>query len=441
MSANLLDRTTAPTLQEMRRVAFPKIEELQLNNGIPVYLVPFGKEEIVEIRITARGGKSFETQAGSSGLTAQMLMEGTEALSALDFAKQLDEYGAFMHTESGYEYSSIGLTSLDKHISNTIPLLASALLKPKFPEEAFDLLKKRTLQHLEVEAQKTNYIARREYARALFGNEHPYGSPTSPEILKLVSLEHIRAFHKKAYAPANFNIFISGNFNQEEIISLLNEAFGNPDQVNSGDYIDRDSSRAKTSSGSPKSGLSFHEMPDSMQATIRVGHRSFSRENKDFYPMQVVTTILGGYFGSRLMSNIREEKGYTYGIFAGWIGLRFDGMFIIQTDVGVEYVNATLKEIRFELNRLIEEGTNEDELTLVKNYMLGKIASAWETPSQIVEVVSNSVANNIPFSSLDSRFSEIQAVTSEDIIRLCRKYYQPDQLLEVVCGATVAEKA
>ncbi|MCB9231176.1 MAG: insulinase family protein [Bacteroidia bacterium] len=435
MQNNILNRIHPPSLQPLRKALFPLVEEVKLNNGIPVFLIPFGSQEVVEIRLVGRGGKSFEQVTGVSGIATKMLLEGTKSYSSLEFARKLDEFGAFLQVDTGYEYAGLSLTCLEKHLENTLPLLAMAMLEPTFPEDEFTKLKKRTLQNLEVEAQKTSHVARQEFARGIFGDFHPYGSPITADVLEKVELEHLVAHHKRTNSAANFTLVISGKYNRDKLISILNREFGQAEMAPKEDFLPLSASLASQTPGQAQKGFDFHNMPDSMQATIRVGHKAFARNHPDYYPMQLVTTILGGYFGSRLMSNIREDKGYTYGIYAGWIGLKYDGLFVIQTDVGVDYMHPTLKEIRFELDRLLQDGTNEDELDLVKNYMLGKAASAWETPSQIAEVVTNSVIGELPFSNIDERFDIIQAMTVEDVSDLARKYFRPDELLETVSGA------
>lgn len=429
-----LDRRLPPPAAPMEKVLFPEVRKATLTNGIEVHLVQFGTQEILDMNVLFPAGKSFEPAPSVSTFTAKLMQEGTKGYSSLEFARKLNEYGASIHSTSSFESASWELSSLTKHIENTVPLLAELLLDPVFPPRELSNLKERTLQHLDVEEQKTGFIARKEFNRLLHGASHPYGAPTEREDVSRLEIDALKAFYQRHFALANAQFVVCGRFDEDKLLKHLDGYFGGEEHVKGVEKVDPSESQAIAASETHPVGLQYFEMPESMQATVRVGHKGFKRNHKDFFPMQVLNTVLGGYFGSRLMKNIREDKGFTYGIGSAWLSMKHGGTFLVQTDVGNEYIEPTLEEIKKEIRLLISDGLKEGELDLVKNYMLGRSASSRETPSQITSLISNYLINELPLSLMDDKFDIVQSITPEDIHSLAARYLHPDQLLEVVAG-------
>lgn len=429
-----LDRSLPPAAAPMEKVLFPEVRHAKLGNGISVYMVQFGTQEITELIALFPAGRSFEPAPAVASFTSKMLQEGTASYTSLEFARKLNEFGAFIHGETNFESGNWELTSLTKHLDNTIPLLAELLLAPAFPQGELDNLVERTIQHLDVEEQKTGFIARKEFNRLLHGSNHPYGRATEREDVSNLTISQLRDFHSRYFSPTNCTFIACGRFDEDKLLGTLEKYFGATGLIEPGLLVDPSESQAIAHGSVYPTGLRYFEMPESMQATVRVGHKGLRRKHDDYFPMQVLNTVLGGYFGSRLMKNIREDKGFTYGIGSAWLSMKHGGTFLIQTDVGNEYIEPTLEEIKKELRNLIANGLQEEELKLVKNYMLGRSASARETPSQISALIKSYLVNGLPFSMMDDKFDIVQSITTEDIHRLAGKYLHPDKLLEVVAG-------
>ncbi len=434
MEITKLDRTKAPVASPMVKVPFPQVSLNHLDNGIPVYTVQFGSQEIVEIDALFPAGRSFEAKTGISDFSARIMQEGTENYTGLELAKLLDSYGASLSSETGNESATFNLTTLSKYLGNTVPLLSEMLLRPSFPEKELVILKARSIRSLEVEEKKTSFIARKEFNWLLNGQEHPYGKTTTVSDIRSLEMEALKDFYERNFNLSNCRLVASGRFDEDRLLDLLNKEFGTESQIDPSKKVSPSESAATAPLPSESSGFHYFEQENTMQATVRVGHRGFARNHSDYYPMQVVNTILGGYFGSRLMKNIREEKGFTYGIYSAWLSMKYGGTFVVQTDVGNEYIRPTLDEIRKEIHLLINTGVRDGELELVKNYMLGRSISARETPSQIGSLIRTCLVNELDFSELDKQFDVIQSVQPEDVRRLTSKYLLPEQLLEVVCG-------
>jgi zinc protease len=434
MAEILLDRSVAPLAAPLQNVSFPAVKLRHLSNGIPVHLCQFGGQEVMELSFAFPAGRCYEQGVSEASFTAKIMQEGTRSMSALDFARRLDFYGASLHIETGMEMATVGLTTLAKHFGATLPLLQEMLLQPAFLDSELQQLKQRTVQHLDVEEKKTAYVARKNFNRLLFGAGHAYGRNAEKADIEAIELAPLLAFHQRNFNLINADIVLCGRFDEDKAMALLEAFFGQGGQADPAMRVLASESQGLPLLPEPPAGFHYEELPDVMQGTIRVGHRAFSRKHPDYQGMQVVTTLLGGYFGSRLMKNIREEKGYTYGIGAGWVPMKYSGLFLIQTDVGNEYIRATLGEIAIELDKLLQDGVGEAELSLVKNFMLGRSASGRETPSQIAGYIRNVLLHELSFADLDLKFDRIQAITPEDVLRLAQTYLRPADLLQVVCG-------
>ncbi len=427
-----IDRKQAPVAGPLTNVSLPSIRSTQLSNGIPLHMIQHGNVEVVTIQVIVNSGKGYEHKVGLANFTARNMQEGTESYTGLELARKLDGYGAWLGHNTGVESIAIQLTLLNKNLAQCLPLLKEVLYTPTFPEDKFEIMRQRTLQGLSVESEKTRFQARKLFGHLLYGPHHPYGSHEGPEEIEQLTLDDITSYHKSYFYPGNFMLTAVGNFQEDTLIQLFERTFG----TESLSTPLQQTSKAEDPPQHVESGRHFHQM-ERMQSTIRLGHPTFKRSHPDYYKMQVVNTILGGYFGSRLMQNIREDKGYTYGIHSGWVSMRHSGYFVVQSDVGNEYVESTIEEVRKEIIRLTLERIESEELDLVKNYLLGRSISERETPFQLSDILRFSLVSGISFDQIDEQFNVIKHIQPDDIIRLSAEHFSPDSLLEVVCGGTV----
>lgn len=414
----------------MQAPPVPPFRQLVLANGIPVYLVRFGPQPVIGLQLVFRAGHSYEPLPGVDGLMCRMLNEGTANYSGLQIAQQLDACGAFFSTNPGFEVTSLSLSGLAHRIGEVLPLLQDIVLNATFPEPEWNLMRQRTLQQMDVEEQKTGYHARRAFLHGMYGSSHPYGSHTGRQEFLAVERQHVQDYYRNVIRPGNCSIIVAGLYDEDSVIAQLEQYFGRL-QPNTPELI----SRAGHIPAQPEVGTRYIPLPGNLQSAVRVGHGGMPRNHPDYHGMRMVTTILGGYFGSRLMQNIREEKGYTYGIGAHWVSMKHGGYFGVSTDVGNAYVPDTLAQIRLEIERLRQDLVPEAELELARNYLLGRILSEQETCFQIADLLRSHLANELPLTTLNESFQQLQALTPTRIRELAQQYLHPDQLLEVVCGA------
>ncbi|GAB4421588.1 MAG: pitrilysin family protein [Bacteroidia bacterium] len=424
-----IDRTAAPAAGPLHIVPLPAYAQHHLSNGIPVYLLPFGQVDVLEVQAIFRAGRLYQPQTGVAHFTARNMTEGTASHSSLSLAQLLDGYGAWLSSDTDEESLCLKLATLTRHLPATLPLLREVIAEPTFPEEEFGKMMTRTLQKIEVDEEKTATLARKHFGQLMYGPDHFYGSYLGQPEVQALRRDMLVDYHQQLLHADNLILTVVGVFEAPTVLDLLEGTFGNlPRRADA-----RIQPRAQMPDQAAAQGRHFFERKG-MQSTIRLGQRAFARNHPDYYPMVVVNTILGGYFGSRLMKNIREEKGYTYGIYSVWNAMRHGGFLAIQSDIGNAYVEDAIAEVKREMRRLIDEGVSDAELDLVKNYLVGRSISRRETPFQISDLLRFSLTSDISFDELDRQYLVIRDIGREDIPAMAGRYFRPDELLEVVVG-------
>jgi predicted Zn-dependent peptidase len=423
----MLNRTVAPTLQSITSIPFPDYEEVVLPGGTRIFFLPYGLQPVMGIEFVYNAGQCRPQRIGVSPLTAELLTEGTTTRTAYQIAQEIDSFGAYLHAETSTDFTTISLHTLTQFFEPTFEVLADVLKNASFTADEYQSKLKRTLQNISVEEQKTSWQAKKRFLAGLYGNEHPYASTIGKEELEKLNVELLKDYYSKYFHPSQCFVIVTGIYDRTAVLDKLSAFFD-------GIQVSADAWGTVPNNIQPTVGYQTFDMPDNLQCSIRVGHLGFRRNHPDVYKMRVTNTVLGGYFGSRLMQNIREDKGYTYGIGSAWISNKEGGYFTIATDVGKDFVEDTLRQIKIEINRLIEEKISDDELEVVKNYMLGKIVSDMETPFQLADRLKHAVVFGFSKEEMNHSFEAIQTTTADDVLTMAQTYFQPEQLLEVVCG-------
>jgi len=426
-----LDRTLAPEPAPLSAPPQPLVETAQLANGAPVYLVRFGDMPVVDCSVVSWAGTVYEAKPNATGYVAKMLLEGAGTRDAAAYAETLDELGASVSFRNGFETFSANLSCLTERFDEAVELLADAIYRPHFPAEKFELQRSRERQALSVQAQRTEFHARRLFRAKLWGESHPYGRSTSLETVDALELADVVQHHQNWVKPSNAYYVVAGQFEPEAVLAQLNRVFG-------ADVIVDPPVPNLPAPPVADGGFMAYDMPNKQQATLRLGLRTAGRDHPDYHALQLLTTVLGGYFGSRLMSNLREEKGFTYGIGAQWSAMRHGGLFVIGTDVGAAYTQPALAEIRHELVRLRKEPLPERELAVARNYRIGRLLMSQETPFQVGERVKSWVANGVAFDDVQVAYDTLQRTTPSDLHRLAQVYLDPDAMTTVVAGPPTA---
>ncbi len=427
----MLIRNTAPAIQPFYYQGFPDFYIQNLKNSVEVIYIPFGNIPVIEVQIVIKTGYCYEKYNAVAQAAFKLLTDGTLNFSSSELAEKLDSLGSEISASAGYEQSTITLSCPTKHLSETLLLLLEVYKFANFPENEFFTYQQRMIRSLEIEEKKTNAMANRYFLKRLWGN-YPYGKKAEKVDFQNLQIGHIKEFHQNEILKNDVYLIVSGNFEIDTVHALIEKYFGTLVLTPSMNVSQSISEKVTTLIGNY-----FHEMPNQIQSSLKLGHLSIPKSHKDYEELQVLGTLLGGFFGSRLMKNIREDKGYTYGIYGGFVGMKENGYFMISTDVANEYVEDTLKEIEKEILILQNERVGEDELQVVKNYLLGNILSSLETPFQIADMLSLLRLNGLNKNHLQNTFEHIKGIQSKRILELAQKYLKIDGLVTVIAGSKV----
>ncbi|WP_247237739.1 pitrilysin family protein [Telluribacter sp. SYSU D00476] len=423
-----LDRTIAPSYRIIRSIHLPDAETVTLDNGIVLHVINIGDQPVVRLECIFDAGTWYESQPGASYFAIKMLPEGTLTRSSAGISEAFDYVGAFTEMTHSADRAGIMVYCLTRFLPEVLPLVQELIAAATFPEKEWEDLQNITLQNLRVNQEKNAFLATRQLRASLYGTEHPYGRSQSEEQINQVSREAAQAHYEQHIRNSSYRIILSGQVGQQEI-QLVNQYLGQVQGLTTPSEAALDSSVLPAGGGA-----SLTEKAESLQSSIRLGKRLLTRKHPDYFKMLVTNEILGGYFGSRLMKNIREEKGLTYGISSSVITLRHDGYFTIGTDVKKEFTQQTLDEIRKEIHLLQTQPVPDDELQNVKNFMAGEFAGSLNTAFEVADRQKILLLDELPADFFDRYIDQIHATTAEDIQRIANQYLQLDDLTEVVVG-------
>ncbi|MGK7391315.1 MAG: M16 family metallopeptidase [Candidatus Cyclobacteriaceae bacterium M2_1C_046] len=420
----MLDRTIAPAFVKTPEVKLKEAEHNLIHN-IPFHYVTGGSQEVIKIEFVFNAGKWYESKNGASYFTVNSLREGTETYTSKEISALLDHYGAYLELSSGFDYSSVGLYCLNKYLPEVLPVLAEMIYKPAFPEDQLELLKEIELQRLKIDLKKTRFNAQRYFRESLFTNNVSYGQHIDSKDIESISRVDIENHFNTNYS--NFEIFASGNFDTDEIQDVLGRYFSK------GNKLDISDDRTLSDSLYKATTLT-EDVEGSMQSSLRMGFPFVTKVHEDYIPFKILNHLLGGYFGSRLMKNIREDKGYTYGINSGIIPLKFSSYFIVATDVVKASSNDAIDEIKKELKQLKEEIIPLDELETVKNHLVGSFQSDITSPFSLLDKYKSLYLHNLNYSYYEKYFDKLNEITPEELQQLAQKYFIEDKLTIIKVG-------
>jgi zinc protease len=423
----MLDRITPPEFKPIDRVKILQADQYCLDNGMKVYTIDSGSQELVKVEFIFRAGMFFQEAPLMAVSTGNMMENGTTNYTSEQLSENLDFFGSYYETGVGQDYSFIALYSLNKHLKSSISFVEDIIRNANFPLRELEIFLSNKKQKYLVNSKKVAILARRRFAELIFGEKHPYGIVATLADHDKVNRDDLVRYYNAHYNSANCSIVVSGKL-PDDIIPLLNSRFGKP--WGDEEYAEADDIPFQTS-GELKH---FVLKDDAIQSAIRIGRPMFSKNHPDYFKFQVLNTVLGGYFGSRLMTNIREDKGYTYGIGSGLTPLVHGGYFYISTEVGATVTNAALAEIYKELARLREELIPEDELELVKNYILGIFLRSVDGPFALADKFKSIWEFGLDYDYFDKYFDAVSSCTSEELMALANKYLKEEDLIELVVG-------
>ena len=397
-----------------------------LPNGIGLYTLASDDFEVLRISFVFRAGSAVQQTPFSATAAANLLSEGTRDMTAQQVAEQLDYYGSWYDVNVDRDYAYINFATLSKFFDQTLAVAEQILLCPTFPEEELRTYAAKRRQRLAVERAKIDVKAREAFARALFGPRHPYGSSSAAREYDSRTRDAVADFYRRFYTAENCFVVCSGRIGPHELEAVTQLA---------GRIPHGEAETAITFPPPETTHTAFVEYPGAIQSSLRIGRLLFPRTHPDFLGMQVVATALGGYFGSRLMQNLREEHGYTYGVVSAMVNFEREGYFATAAQVGADVTQEALQEIYKEIERLRTEPMPEAELELVKNMMTGEMMRILDGPFGIADVTIENILCDRDNAVIGENIRRIRQMTPADVQRLARQYLAKEDLVTVVAGA------
>ena len=424
-----LDRTKAPSIKQIAHFSIAKPERQVLSNGMPLNIINAGSEDVVRFDLLIHSGQLEQTQPLQAMFTNRMLREGTQQLTSAEIAEKLDYYGAWLDLSSSVNCGFVTLYSLGKYFPQTMEVLASMIKEPTFPENELKVVIDMNKHHFMVNNQRVDILARKRLNQLLFGNEHPLGQFAVLEDYDHISAETLRSFYSKYYSSANCSAYISGKVT-DEVVSCIEKHFGAEPW---GNQLPKEPTPIFEPHPADVRRV-FIEKEDALQSSIKIGCFAPERDHEDHLDLRVLTTLFGGYFGSRLMSNIREDKGYTYGIVAGLLSYPRCSILGISTETDNQYVEPLIQEIYNEMDRLCNEKVPGHELDMVKSYMLGDLCRAYEKAFSLSDAWIFIETGNLKEDFFERSVTSIREASAERLQELAQRYFVKEKLIEVVAG-------
>ncbi len=429
MTQMLLDRKTPPQFKTIDQIDIQQIETKQLSNGIPVFCMKAGTQELVKIELIFEAGIWHQDKPLTAVAANSLISEGTSRYSAAQLADSIDFYGAFLEQDAGQDDSSICFYSANKHLANTLPYVEAIIKDAVFPEHELKIYRENKRQRYQINSQKVSTVARREFSRLVLGNTNPYGYFVELEDYEKLNRQDIIEYYKTQYHSDNCYIVVSGMV-EDNVLALLEKHFGGPDWK----MAKATESEKNKLIQSTKEQYHLVKKDDAIQSAIRIGRLLFNKTHPDYHPMLVLNCVLGGYFGSRLMANIREDKGYTYGIGSGIASMQKAGYFFVSTEVGVDVCSKAIDEIYKEIRILREELIDESELETVRNYMLGVFLRSTDGAFALADKFKGIYEYGLGYEYYERFIHTLKTIRPQTLRELANQYWQEKDLIELVVG-------
>ena len=421
-----IDRTVPPRIKDAIEfnLTLKPYEKATLANGTDVYAVNAGAEDVLQVEWVFYAGNWFEKKNLVAATTNFLLKNGTSTKNAFQINEHFEYHGSYLNRHCYNETATITLHCLSKHLPVLLPVVREMIMDSVFPEDELATYKQNMQQRLRVNLKKCDFVASRLIDTYLYGEDHPYGRFTRFEDFDVLNTEELIQFYKNYYQQGKLVMFVAGKL-PGDIFKLLEQNFG--DLPMQGQTI-----TAIAAQTSAEKKYRVVNDPDGVQGAIRIASPFPNRRHPDFMKAQVLNNVFGGFFGSRLMSNIREEKGYTYGIHSYLENHIQQSAWVISTEAGKDVCEATVTEVYKEMEELRNKPVDAEELLLVRNYMIGSILGDLDGPFQIINRWKNIILHGLDESFFYNQIETIKTVSAEELQQLANKYLQPDKFYELV---------
>ncbi len=409
-----MDRTIAPEIKPIDEITFLHPEK-ETVNGMHFYFMSGLDVDVLKIEMVVKGGSVWQQRVLQASFTNKMLKKGTISYDAQKLALKIDYSGSFIETSTDKDKANITLYTTHEALNEMLPVLIEMYATSVFPPEELKKLQAIEKNNYLVNQEKVAYLASKHFQKALFQN-HPYGRLAEEQDFDTITVKDLKDFYETYYLNENINVYVSGMITDKVKEKILN-SFSVLELPSFDAYPE-----IKRIDKSNKEVLKIGK-PDALQAAIRMGKILPGRTHEDYVNLQFFSMVLGGYFGSRLMKNIREEKGFTYGIYSSYQNNLFASFMVIGTEVKNDVLPQALEEIYKEINRLTAEEIPDEELQKVKTYILGKFLKSCDGAFEQMENFKLLNENNLPENFFQEYINKINRITAKDILETAGKYF------------------
>ena len=421
----MLDRSISPQTYSIHELKPLPTMAYSLKNNIVVAGLNDPNLTLIRMDIRLKAGSYFQQKQLMSHASIKLITEGIKSMSSEQIAEELDYAGAYFEIAPDRDFATFSIYFPKKSAEKIIPIVAKLFVEAVFPEDKIEILKKNVGKNLAINMEKTSYLAHSHFIANIFGQQHPYGVSLQFEDIDLLDRADIIDFYQQNFHAGNIRLFVAGNID-DDFLNLLDNTIGNIPykQPNTQNLV------AVTPSGRQF----FMEKENAVQSSICIGKRLFSCQHEKWISMYVLNTVLGGYFGSRLMTNIREEKGLTYGIYSRILSFQLDGLFMIKADINRELAQRAIEEIYKELEKLQKEPVCKKELELVKNYLYGSLLRNFDGVFSQIDRVVMSSDYDFPKDYWVDYLENIRNINADKLQELAHDYLNPASMTEIVVG-------
>jgi zinc protease len=422
----MLLRTKAPAIVDAVdfNLHLKPYEKLVLKNGIEVYTIDAGAEEVMSLEWVYYAGNWYEDKNLVAATANFMLKNGTSTKNAFRINEHFEYYGSYLNRACHSETATLTLHCLTRHVQELLPVVRELLTDSVFPEDELAITRQNMKQRLSVNLKKSDFVAGRLIDVYLYGEQHPYGRFSSEKDFDALTREDLVRFYDQYYKQGKLVMFVAGRL-PANLEQLLNDHFGDIPNKNN-------TERSYLIGAAPDKKHRVSNDPNGVQGSIRIARPYINRHHPDYTKTQVLNTLFGGFFGSRLMANIREDKGYTYGIHSYFQNHIHETAWMISTEAGKDVCEAAIQEVYHEMKDLREELVDDKELLLVKNFLMGTVLGDLDGPFHIINRWKNIILNNLGDDYFDRSIASIKGITANEIQELANKYLQPEAFYELV---------
>lgn len=425
-----INRKLAPAIKEPVdfEVKLPPCEKHVLSNGVEVYMLNMGTEDTLLVNWVFLSGNWYEQQKVVAAAANFLIKNGTRSKSAFQLNEHFEYYGSYLNRSCYSETAEITLHCLNKHTNELLPVVAEMISESVYPQEELSIFIQNSQQRLKVGLQKNDFVAGRLIDAYLFGENHPYGKYNNLEDYAALQREDLVKFYQHYYQNGRCVIFVAGKI-PADLLNQLEQQFG---KLPLRSHTSEEAQIVHPLEPAAQKKFSVTNDPDGVQAAIRIVRPFPNRHHPDFQKAMVLNNVFGGFFGSRLSSNIREDKGYTYGIYSYLINQVKESGWMVSTEAGREVSDATISEVYKEMQLLREEPVDDEELQMIRNFMIGTVLGDLDGPFQVIARWKSLLLNGLDENYFYRGIETIRTVKADELQELANKYLKPEEFYELV---------